>query len=140
MKKSAGLLMFRRSPDAQVQVLLVHPGGPFWAKKDLGAWTETGFPVSGPFLPLGSLKQPSGKTVSVWAFESDCDPAALISNKFEMEWPPRSGRKASFAEVDRAGWFSLEEARDKLLKGQAGFLDALEKEVSRAGGSLGGVR
>jgi predicted NUDIX family NTP pyrophosphohydrolase len=150
-KKSAGLLMFRRSPDGQLQVLLVHPGGPFWAKKDLGAWTvpkgeyddpedaleaakrefaeETGFPVSGPFLPLGALKQPSGKTVSVWAFESDCDPAALVSNTFEMEWPPKSGRKASFAEVDRAAWFSLGEARERLAKGQVGFVDAFAKVV-----------
>jgi predicted NUDIX family NTP pyrophosphohydrolase len=150
-KKSAGLLMFRRAPDGQVQVLLVHPGGPFWAKKDLGAWTvpkgeyddsedaleaakrefveETGFPVSGAFLPLGLLKQPSGKTVSVWAFESDCDPTALVSNEFEMEWPPKSSRKASFAEVDRAGWFSLGEARKKLVKGQVGFLDGLEKAL-----------
>jgi predicted NUDIX family NTP pyrophosphohydrolase len=152
-KKSAGLLMFRRSRDGQLQVLLVHPGGPFWAKKDHGAWTipkgeyddsedpleaakrefaeETGFPVSGPFLPLGSLKQPSGKTVSVWAFESDCDPAELVSNEFEMEWPPKSGRKASFAEIDRAAWFNLRDAREKLAKGQAGFLDALEKVVLR---------
>jgi predicted NUDIX family NTP pyrophosphohydrolase len=152
-KKSAGLLTFRRSPDGQVQVMLVHPGGPFWAKKDLGAWSipkgeyddsedaleaakrefveETGFPVSGPFLPLGSLKQPSGKTVSVWAFESDCDPAALVSNKFEMEWPPKSGRMASFVEIDRAGWFSLGEARERLVKGQVGFLEALEKAVPR---------
>jgi predicted NUDIX family NTP pyrophosphohydrolase len=153
LKKSAGLLMFRRLPEEQLQVLLVHPGGPFWVKKDLGAWTvpkgeyddsenaleaakrefaeETGFPVSGPFLPLGSLKQPSGKTVSVWAFESDCDPAALVSNEFEMEWPPKSGRKASFVEVDRAAWFSLGEARERLAKGQVGFLDALENAVSR---------
>jgi predicted NUDIX family NTP pyrophosphohydrolase len=151
LKKSAGLLMFRRLPEEQLQVLLVHPGGPFWVKKDLGAWTvpkgeyddsenaleaakrefaeETGFPVSGPFLPLGSLKQPSGKTVSVWAFESDCDPAALVSNEFEMEWPPKSGRKASFVEVDRAAWFGLGEAREKLAKGQVDFLDALEKTV-----------
>ena len=151
-KKSAGLLMFRRSSDRQLQVLLVHPGGPFWAKKDLGAWTvpkgeygdsedaleaakrefaeETGFPVSGPFIPLGSLKQPSGKTVSVWAFESDCDPAALVSNTFEMEWPLKSGRKASFVEVDRAAWFSLGEARERLIKGQVAFLGALEKAVS----------
>jgi predicted NUDIX family NTP pyrophosphohydrolase len=151
-KKSAGLLMYRRSPDGELQVLLVHPGGPFWAKKDLGAWSmpkgeyddsedaleaakrefaeETGFPVSGPFLPLGSLKQPSGKTVSVWAFESDADPAALVSNEFDMEWPPKSGRKASFAEIDRAGWFSLIEAREKLAKGQVGFLDALARVVS----------
>jgi predicted NUDIX family NTP pyrophosphohydrolase len=152
-KKSAGLLMFRRSTDGQVQVLLVHPGGPFWANKDLGAWTvpkgeyddsedaleaakrefaeETGFAVSGPFLPLGSLKQPSGKTVSVWAFESDCDPAALVSNKFEMEWPPKSGRMASFVEIDRAGWFSVGEARERLVKGQVGFVEALEKAVPR---------
>jgi predicted NUDIX family NTP pyrophosphohydrolase len=150
-KKSAGLLMFRRSSDGQLQVLLVHPGGPFWAKKDLGAWTvpkgeyddsedaleaakrefaeETGFPVSGPFLPLGSLKQPSGKTVSAWAFESDGDPAALVSNTFEMEWPPKSGRKASFVEIDRAAWFSLEVAREKLAKAQVGFVDALAKVV-----------
>jgi predicted NUDIX family NTP pyrophosphohydrolase len=137
-----------------LQVLLVHPGGPFWAKKDSGAWSvpkgeyddpedaleaakrefieETGFPVSGPFLPLGSLKQPSGKRVSVWAFESDCDPAALVSNEFEMEWPPKSGRKALFAEIDRAGWFSLEEAREKLTRGQVGFLGALEKVVKKS--------
>ena len=76
----------------------------------------------------------------MWAFESDCDPAALVSNTFEIEWPPKSGHKASFAEVDRAAWFGISEAREKLLKGQVGFLDALEKEVSRAGGSLGGVR
>ncbi len=143
--------MFRRSPEGRLQVLLVHPGGPFWVKKDHGAWTvpkgeyddserpleaakrefaeETGFATSEPFLPLGSLKQPSGKTVTVWAFESDCDPAALVSNEFEMEWPPKSGRKAAFVEVDRAGWFSLGEARDKLIKGQLGFLEALEKVV-----------
>ena len=139
-KKSAGLLMFRRSPDGQVQVLLVHPGGPIWAKRDAGAWTfpkgeyeapedpleaakrefveETGFTVAEPFISLGSLKQPSGKMVSIWAFESDCDPAALVSNEFEMEWPPKSGLKASFVEIDRAGWFSLREARRKLSKGE----------------------
>jgi predicted NUDIX family NTP pyrophosphohydrolase len=152
-KKSAGLLMFRRSADGRPEVLLVHPGGPFWAKKDLGAWSipkgeyadsedpleaakrefveETGFPVSEPFVPLGSFKQPSGKMVSVWAFESDCDPAALVSNEFEMEWPPKSGRKALFFEIDRAAWFGLEEAREKLAKGQVTFLDALEKVMPR---------
>ena len=146
--------MFRRSPQGHLQVLLVHPGGPFWAKRDLGAWTvpkgeyddseqpleaakrefaeETGFAPSGPFLPLGSLKQAGGKTVTVWAFESDCDPAALVSNEFEMEWPPKSGRKGAFVEVDRAGWFSLGEARDKVMKGQLGFLDALEKAAPRS--------
>jgi len=150
-KKSAGLLMFRRSPDGHMQVLLVHPGGPIWAKRDVGAWTfpkgeyeesedaleaakrefveETGFAVAEPFISLGSLKQPSGKMISIWAFESDCDPAALVSNEFEMEWPPKSGRKASFVEVDRAGWFSLSEAREKLSRGQVGFLEALADVV-----------
>lgn len=155
--------MFRRSPAGRLQVLLVHPGGPFWAKKDFGVWTipkgehdgsepaldaakrefseETGFPISGPFVPLGSLQQPSGKTIAVWAFEADCDPAALASNAFEMEWPPRSGRKQAFAEVDRAGWFTLSEAREKLIEGQIGFLDALEKAVAHdapSGGASGG--
>ena len=152
MIRSAGLLLFRRR-GPEFEFFLVHPGGPFWAKKDVGAWSipkglyekgeppleaakrefaeETGFATSEPFLPLGSLKQPSGKTVTVWAFESDCDPAALVSNKFEMEWPPKSGRRAAFVEVDRAGWFDLEQARDKLIKGQLGFLDALEKVVPR---------
>ena len=109
IKQSAGLLVYRET-DAGLEIFLVHPGGPFFAKKDDGVWSipkgeyddsedaleaakrefaeETGLPVSGPFLPLGSLKQPSRKTVSVWAFESDCDPAALVSNEFEMEWPP----------------------------------------------------
>ena len=143
--------MFRRLPDGHVQVLLVHPGGPFWAKRDLGAWTfpkgeyeesedaveaakrefveETGFLVEEPFISLGSLKQPSGKLVSIWAFEADCDPAALVSNEFEMEWPPKSGLTASFVEIDRAGWFSLSEAREKLSKGQVGFLEALADVV-----------
>jgi len=146
-KKSAGLLMFRRSSDGSVQVLLVHPGGPFWTKRDGGAWTfpkgeytdtedalaaakrefmeETGFPVAEPFIFLGSLQQPNGKIVSIWAFESDCDPTALVSNEFAMEWPPKSGLTASFLEIDRAGWFGLSEARKKLLKGQVGFLEAL---------------
>jgi len=150
-KSSAGLLMFRR-PNGALQILLAHPGGPFWAKKDDGAWTvpkgeyessedpleaakrefaeETGFVPKGPFLPLGSLKQPSGKVVSVWAFESDCDPSTLASNTFELEWPPKSGRKASFPEIDRVAWFGIAEARAKLLKGQGGFLHALEKFLS----------
>lgn len=153
-KKSAGLLMFRR-PAGELQVLLVHPGGPFWARKDLGAWTlpkgeyevaedaldaakrefveETGFAIREPLLPLGSLKQRSGKIISAWAFESDCDPAALVSNTFEMEWPPKSGRKASFAEVDRAQWFSLDQATAKLVPGQIGFLQALIECVAAGG-------
>jgi predicted NUDIX family NTP pyrophosphohydrolase len=150
-KSSAGLLMFRRSKGA-LQVLLAHPGGPFWAKKDDGAWTlpkgeyessedpleaakrefaeETGFAATGSFFPLGSLKQPSGKMVSAWAFESDCDPSALVSNTFEIEWPPKSGKKASFPEIDRVAWFGIAEARTRLHKGQVGFLHALEKSLS----------
>jgi predicted NUDIX family NTP pyrophosphohydrolase len=146
-RKSAGLLMFRRRSGERVELLLAHPGGPLWARKDEGAWTipkgeyddeedaleaakrefveETGFAPAGPYLPLGSLKQASGKSVSAWAFESDCDPSQLVSNEFEMEWPPRSGRKRRFQEVDRAAWFDADEARGKLLKGQVGFVDAL---------------
>ena len=139
--------MFRRAADGNVEVLLAHPGGPFWARKDAGAWTipkgehdsseealaaakrefaeETGFSPLEPFLALGSLKQRSGKWISIWAFESDCDPAALVSNTFEMEWPPRSGRQSSFREIDRAGWFRLDEAALKLSKGQVPFLARL---------------
>ena len=133
--------MFRHAADGEVEVLLVHPGGPFWARKDAGAWTipkgehddaeealatakrefdeETGFSAIEPFITLGSLKQPSGKWISIWAFESDCDPAALVSNALEMEWPPRSGRQASFREIDRAGWFRLDEAALKLSKARS---------------------
>jgi predicted NUDIX family NTP pyrophosphohydrolase len=157
-RKSAGLLMFRRRPGGRVEVLLAHPGGPFWARKDEGAWSlpkgeygkseepleaakrefteETGFPVSGPFLALGTIKQAGGKTVLAWAFESDCDPRALVSNEFEVEWPPGSGRKQSFKEVDRASWFGIDEARTKLLKGQVGFVDALLQALA-AGASPG---
>ncbi len=147
-KRSAGLLMYRRAgPD--ISVLLVHPGGPFWAKKDLGAWSipkgeyaegedplavarrefeeETGTRPQGEFRPLGEIIQAGGKRVSVWAVEGDFDPEKLVSNTFELEWPPRSGRKARFAEVDRAGWFSLTEAREKILAGQRPFIDRLER-------------
>lgn len=150
-KASAGLLLWRRR-DGRIEVLLVHPGGPLWAKKDVGAWSlpkggiddgedalacacrefaeETGFTSHGPFLPLGRVRLRSGKTVQAWAFEGDCDPSALRSNLFEMEWPPRSGRKQSFPEVDRAGFFDLEMARVKIHPAQAPFLDVLEKELS----------
>jgi len=136
---SAGLLMYRGSGPA-TEVLLVHPGGPFWAKKDEGAWSipkgipdkgeelltaarrefhqETGFTAEGEFEPLGGYKQPGGKTVHAWAVEGDCDPAKLASNLFEMEWPPRSGKRARFPEIDRAGWFRAEEALAKILPGQ----------------------
>ncbi len=144
---SAGLLMYRRSGEG-LEVLLVHPGGPFWKKKDAGAWSipkgeyvagedpldaakrefqeETGLAARGPFIPLTPLKQPGGKIVHAWAFEGDCDAEALKSNTFSMEWPPGSGRRQEFQEVDRAGWFTIEDAKRKILRGQAGFLGELE--------------
>jgi predicted NUDIX family NTP pyrophosphohydrolase len=128
-------------------VLLVHPGGPFWARKDLGAWTlpkgepapgeepleaarrefreETGFSPEGPFLPLPPVRQRGGKEVLAWAVAGDVDPLALRSNTFSLEWPPRSGRRAEFPEVDRAAWFGIEAARERILPGQAPLLDEL---------------
>ena len=122
-----------RSRDSRLEVFLVHPGGPFWAKKDLGAWSipkgeyvdgeqpleaakrefreETGFAAEGKFLELGAVQQASGKIVSAWAFAGDCDPARLVSNHCEVEWPPRSGRRIDIPEVDRGGWFSVSEAK-----------------------------
>ena len=145
-KRSAGLILYRRRNDG-IEVFLVHPGGPFWAKKDLASWSipkgeytegedplaaaqrefheETGFTANGSFTPLGELKQSGGKLVSAWAIEGDCDPAQLRSNTFQLEWPPRSGRKIEVPEVDRGAWFSIVEARTKLLTGQIGFLDEL---------------
>src|SRR5215469_5882587 len=150
-KMCAGLMMYRRR-EGEVEVFLVHPGGPFWARKDLGAWSipkgeygegeepltaaqrefeeETGFLTRGDFLELGAVKQAGGKVVSAWAFEGDCDPGELKSNVFEMEWPPRSGRVAEFPEVDRARWFSIAEARERILKSQAPLLDALVQRLS----------
>ena len=144
-RTSAGLLLYRQVPG--LEVLLVHPGGPFFARKDLGAWSlpkgeyeshddalaaaqrefreETGFAPRGPFVALGTLKQPSGKSITAWAFEGDCDPALLVSNTFELEWPPKSGRMKSFPEIDRVAWFSLGEAREKILPYQRPFLAEL---------------
>ena len=138
--------MYRLGEDG-AEVLLAHPGGPFWRGKDDGAWTlpkgeylegedpltaaqrefaeETGFTACGPFLPLGELRQKSGKRIQAWAFAGDCDPALLRSNSFEIEWPPRSGQRQTFAEVDRAQWFSVDEAQRKLIAGQAAFIDRL---------------
>jgi predicted NUDIX family NTP pyrophosphohydrolase len=149
-KRSAGLLMFRRT-GGEPEVFLVHPGGPFWAGKDAGAWTvpkgeyvdgeealdaarrefteETGFVAEGEFIDLGTVRQTSGKIVNAWAFEGDCDPEQLVSNFCEIEWPPRSGRKKEIPEVDRGAWFSLEEAREKILKSQLGFLDVLGEKI-----------
>ena len=151
-RESAGLLIFRRHGNA-VEVLLVHPGGPLWAKRDLGAWSipkgeiepgedplaaalreveeETGFRAAGPFRPLGSLRQRGGKRVSAWATPGDFDPAALRSGEFELEWPPRSGRRQRFPEVDRAAWFELAEARRRILPSQAELLDRLASEEER---------
>jgi predicted NUDIX family NTP pyrophosphohydrolase len=145
-KRSAGILMYRRTADA-IKVLLVHPGGPFWARKDLGAWSipkgeysesedplavavrefeeETGMRPHGEFLPLGKLVQPGGKTVTAFAVEGDFDPAMLKSNMFELEWPPRSKQRKSFPEVDRAGWFAPASARQKILPGQRELIGRL---------------
>ena len=150
-KRSAGLLMFRRK-DRDLEVFLVHPGGPFWAGKDAGAWTvpkgeyvggedpldaakrefmeETGFVATGEFLDLGAVRQTSGKIVSAWAFEGDCDPGKLVSNFCEIEWPPRSKKKMEIPEVDRGAWFTVAEARRAILKSQEPFLDALGAKLS----------
>lgn len=145
-KTSAGLLMYRVSGGA-LEVLLVHLGGPFWQKKDAGAWViprgeveenedllaaarrefaeETGFASSGPFVELGEVRQKSGKRICIWAFRGDCDPGQLRSNTFEMEWPPRSGKRQSFPEVDRGEFFSIEEAKKKIMPAETVFLEKL---------------
>jgi predicted NUDIX family NTP pyrophosphohydrolase len=144
-KTSAGILLYRRREG--LEVFLVHPGGPFWARKDLGAWTlpkgevgegeeplaaalrefreETGFDVDGELRPLTPLRQASGKTIVAWAVEGDCDPEKMRSNLFSMEWPPKSGLQQEFPEADRGAWFSMDEARAKIIQGQAPFLDEL---------------
>ena len=145
-KSSAGLLIYRFTGQG-LQVLLVHPGGPFWAKKDLGAWSipkgeygdtelpleaakrefneETGLQPAEPFLALGSVQQAGGKRVTAWAFAGDCDPTNIAGNLCRMEWPARSGHWIEFPEIDRAQWFSLEEAKRYLLKSQLPFLESL---------------
>ncbi|HWE73694.1 MAG TPA: NUDIX domain-containing protein [Stellaceae bacterium] len=147
-KESAGILLYRQRGGA-TEVFLVHPGGPFWKNKDDGAWTipkgepnagedklaaairefaeETGTVPAGDFRSLPPIKQAGGKWVHAWAVAGALDPAALVSNEFEMEWPPRSGKRARFPEVDRGAWFELEAARAKINKGQAALLDALSK-------------
>jgi predicted NUDIX family NTP pyrophosphohydrolase len=151
MKRSAGLLLYRRRGGVP-EFFLVHPGGPFWAKKDQAAWSipkglyeqgelpldaakrefseETGLAVDGDFAPLGEFKQPGGKIVSAWLVGADCNAGAVKSNRFTMEWPPRSGKMAQFPEIDRAAWFVPEEALVKILRGQKPILDrALERLV-----------
>jgi predicted NUDIX family NTP pyrophosphohydrolase len=154
-KQSAGILLFRRAGPG-IEVLLIHPGGPFWAKKDEGAWSipkglfeegedaltaarrelqeETGHRADGDFLELGRFKQPSGKVLAVWACEDDWDPAELKSNTFTMEWPPGSGRQQEFPEADRAAWFEPPVAAQKLLKGQRPILAALLEALGPQGG------
>ena len=149
-KRSAGILVYRRrNPDWEV--FLVHPGGPFWAKKDRGAWTlpkgeyedgeapldaairefqeETGFTIEGEFAELGTITQASGKVVSAWACEGDLDEKKLTSNSCEIEWPPRSGRRITIPEVDRGGWFSIGKAREIIFESQRTFLDRLMKTL-----------
>jgi predicted NUDIX family NTP pyrophosphohydrolase len=145
-KRSAGLMMYRGTK-ANLEIFLVHPGGPLWTKKDKGAWTipkgeyeqdetplvaarrefeeETGFQAAGEFLDLGTIKQKSGKIVTAWAFQGDCDPAKLTSNTCEIEWPPRSGHRLEIPEVDRGRWFSIEKARKYIREEQRPLLDNL---------------
>jgi predicted NUDIX family NTP pyrophosphohydrolase len=150
-KTSAGLLMYRKR-DGRLEVLLVHPGGPFWKKKDQGAWfvpkgeiepgedelaaarrefeEETGLKPAGEFMPLGTVKHKSGKVVVAWAFEGDCDPSSLRSNTFTIEWPPRSGKQQEFPEVDRAEFFTAEAAKEKMIPAEFEFLLRLAKALS----------
>jgi len=151
-KQSAGILLYRIA-GGRAEVFLVHPGGPFWAKKDDGAWSipkgefadgeepleaarrefkeETGFPIEGALTPLSPVKQPGGKTVYAWAVEGDVDADAIRSNTFSMEWPKGSAKTKSFPEIDRAAWFDLDAAaRVKILKGQLGLLEQLSKKLS----------
>ncbi len=149
-KESAGILMYRLR-NGTVEVFLVHPGGPYWAKKDLGAWSipkgqfsegeerlsaakrefqeETGFLPEGDFVALTPVKQPGGKIVYAWAVKGDCDAKKIVSNTFSIEWPPRSGKRQEFPEVDRAEWFAIEVGREKILKGQATFLEELKLKI-----------
>lgn len=150
-RRSAGILMYRRRNGA-LEVLLVHPGGPFWARRDRGAWSipkgeydageeplaaacrecreELGAAVAGPFTALGMLVQPSRKEITAFAVEGEFAVADLKSNTFELEWPPRSGRRRQFPEVDRAAWFGVKEARERILPGQAAFIDRLLARLS----------
>lgn len=153
-KRSAGVLVYRLEAGGP-EVLLVHPGGPFWARKDEGAWSipkgeigegeaaeeaamreffeETGFSLSGDLAALGEFKQPSGKRVIAFALKGDLDPARLSSNLCRIEWPPRTGRLIDIPEVDRAAWFPLPEAMGKIVKGQRGVLEALARQLGADG-------
>ncbi len=156
-KRSSGILLYRDRDDGRTEFLLVHPGGPYWARRDDGAWSIPKGGIEGEedsraaalreldeelgagapeldaeaLIELGSIRQRAGKIVDAWGAEGDFDPAALDSNTFEMEWPPRSGREVEFPEVDRADWFELEAARRKLLPAQGEFLDRLLEHLGR---------
>jgi predicted NUDIX family NTP pyrophosphohydrolase len=148
VRRSAGLLLHRRGPGGELQVLLGHMGGPFYTRRDAGAWTvpkgeydpaepaweaarrefqeELGLPPpGGEAVPLGEVRQAGGKVVTVWAVAADLDPAAVVPGTFRMEWPPRSGRTAEFPELDRVAWFTLDRAREVIVKAQSAFLDRL---------------
>jgi len=151
-KESAGLLMYRQQSGC-LEFLLVHPGGPFWKNKDAGVWSipkgeveagedplvaaqrefaeETGVQPTSPFIVLAPVKLKSGKTVRAWAFEGDCDPSSIKSNLFEIDWPPRSGRKQQFPEIDRAGFFDLTQAAEKINPAQLALLEELVGKVSQ---------
>jgi predicted NUDIX family NTP pyrophosphohydrolase len=152
-KESAGIVLYRYR-DSRLEIFLVHPGGPFWKNKDSGAWSipkgefdkdedpleaarrefheETGCSVDGSFIALSPVRQAGGKLVHAWAVEGDCEAESIKSNSFTLEWPPRSGQRKEFPEVDRAGWFSLELARKKILKAQLMLLDELQRILKDA--------
>ena len=153
MRKSAGVLLYRRESD-DVSVMLLHPGGPYWARRDLGAWSipkgeydepetpeaaarreffeETGLRLGAELQPLGEVRQSGSKRVVAFAAEGDCDPDRLSSNEFRIEWPPHSGQLKFFPEIDRGEWFPLALARDKIVAGQRPFLDRLEAQIAEA--------
>lgn len=150
-KKSAGILLYRLTNHI-LEILAVHPGGPFWAKKDLGSWTipkgeftdeeppldaakrefleEIGIDISGKFIELTPIKQNSGKMVYAFAVQGDIDPETIKSNTFEMEWPPKSGKKQAFPEIDKGGWFNVPQAKQKLLEPQTALIDELAKKLN----------
>ena len=150
-KQSAGVVLYRFR-GSKMEIFLVHPGGPFWTKKDAGAWSipkgefaddenplatakrefaeETGCIIDGNFIELTPVKQPGGKLVYAWAVEGDCRAESIKSNLFTLEWPPRSGKRKEFPEVDRAAWFDLTTAKDKILKGQVALLEDLERKLA----------
>ena len=149
-KKSAGILLYRFHNNC-IEILLVHPGGPYWAKKDAGAWSipkgefeenedplnaatremkeETGVTISGEFIELTPVKQKSRKLIYAWGVQGNINPEELTSNTFEIEWPPRSGKKKSFPEIDKAAWFKPEEAKKKIIEGQIPLIEEIEKKL-----------